>query len=137
MGWKRLVCGGRSELRNGAVLSGSACASPTSCVAVGYSGVGTLAETLSGSSLSRTPTPNQPLIEGSKPKKAPPGATVEIVGRQLQGTTSVTFNGTAGAITMDGRTTIYVTVPATATSGYIVLTTPGGVATSPSVFDVT
>ena len=48
-----------------------------------------------------------------------------------------TFNGTAGTITMDGRTTIYVTVPATATSGYIVLTTPGGVATSPSVFDVT
>ena len=125
------------NLRNGGVLASSECSSPTSCIAVGYTGVGTLAETLSGSSLSRMPTPNQPAIAGSKPKKAAPGATVELVGRQFADATSVTFNGVAGTITEESNTTIDVTVPATATSGYIVVTTPGGTATSPSVFDVT
>jgi hypothetical protein len=83
------------------------------------------------------PTPNQPVIAGSKPKKASPGTTVERVGRQLEDATSVAFNGVAGTITTETNTTVYVTVPATATSGYIVVTTPGGMATSPSVFDVT
>lgn len=122
---------------NGSILVSAACTSPTSCIAVGYSGPDTLAETLSGSSLSSMPTPNQPAIAGAKPHRAAPGATIEVVGRQLDGATSVTFNGVAGVISVDKRTKIEVTVPATATSGYIVVTTPGGMATSPSVFDVT
>ena len=125
------------NLRNGSLLLSAACTSPSSCITVGYTGGSTLAETLSGSNLSTMPTPNQPAIAGVHPHSAAPGTTVKVVGRQLRGATSVTFNGVAGVITVDKRTEIEVTVPATATSGYIVVTTPGGMATSPSIFDVT
>jgi hypothetical protein len=121
----------------GSFFASAACASPTSCIAVGYWGPKTLAATLSGSSLSRMPTPNQPYIAGVHPHGAAPGTTVKVVGRQLEMATSVTFNGVAGTITVDTKKEIEVTVPAAATSGNIVVTTPGGMATSPSAFDVT
>jgi uncharacterized repeat protein (TIGR03803 family) len=65
------------------------------------------------------------------------GATTHILGQGLTGTTSVTFNGTAATYTVESDTYITVTVPAGATSGPVVVATPGGTLTSNPNFTVT
>ena len=59
------------------------------------------------------------------------GQSVTINGTNLSGATSVTFGGTAGAITSNTATTIVVTTPAHGIGAVdVVVTTPGGSATS-------
>jgi uncharacterized repeat protein (TIGR03803 family) len=54
------------------------------------------------------------------------GSTVNILGNNLTGTKSVTFNGTAAKFTVVSDTYIKAAVPSGATSGRIKVTTPNG-----------
>ena len=54
------------------------------------------------------------------------GAAIIILGTDLTGTTSVSFNGTPAAFEVVSATQITTTVPAGATTGKIQVTTPGG-----------
>jgi uncharacterized repeat protein (TIGR03803 family) len=64
------------------------------------------------------------------------GAAVEILGSDLTGTTSVTFNGTPAAFTVVRSSEIVATVPAGATSGMVRVATPGGTLSSNVPFRV-
>lgn len=52
------------------------------------------------------------------------GSTESILGRGFTGTSSVLFNGTAAHFTVTSDTSIQVTVPTDATTGYVSVTTP-------------
>jgi uncharacterized protein (TIGR03437 family) len=65
------------------------------------------------------------------------GATVEILGTDLNGTISVTFNGTPAKFTVISKSDIKTTVPAGATTGKITVKTPGGTLQSNVAFRVT
>lgn len=52
------------------------------------------------------------------------GAVVKILGTNLTGATSVTFNGTSAAFTVVSQSEITATVPAGATTGTVEVTTP-------------
>jgi len=54
------------------------------------------------------------------------GATVKILGTDLTGATSVSFNGTAAAFTVVSPSLITTTVPPGATSGKVEVVTPSG-----------
>jgi uncharacterized repeat protein (TIGR03803 family) len=54
------------------------------------------------------------------------GAVVEILGTDLTGATSVSFNGTAAAFTVVSPSLVAATVPAGATSGKVQVVTPSG-----------
>jgi uncharacterized protein (TIGR03437 family) len=64
------------------------------------------------------------------------GTTVKILGTNLTGATSVTFNGTAAVLTVVSASEITTTVPAGATSGTVEVVTPGGTLSSNVVFQV-
>jgi uncharacterized repeat protein (TIGR03803 family) len=65
------------------------------------------------------------------------GSTVEILGQGLTGTTAVTFNGLAAtSFTVVSDTYMTAVVPAGATTGAVVVTTPGGSRTSNVTFKV-
>ena len=59
-----------------------------------------------------------------------------ITGTHLADATRVTFNGKLASVITDSATKINTDVPTGATSGYIKVTTPGGVAKSTSKFNV-
>jgi hypothetical protein len=80
---------------------------------------------------STTPTP-APSISSISPSSAPAGATVTLSGANLSGATAVSFNGTPAASFTATASAISAVVPAGATAGPITVTTPGGVATSPT-----
>jgi len=61
---------------------------------------------------------------------------VTILGSNLTGSTSVTFNGTAATFTVVSASEITTTVPAGATTGFVEVTTPGGTLTSNKKFTV-
>jgi len=65
------------------------------------------------------------------------GAKVFILGNNLTGTTSVTFNGTSATFTAVSGSEIKTSVPAGAITGKIKVTTPGGTLTSNVSFRVT
>jgi uncharacterized repeat protein (TIGR03803 family) len=65
------------------------------------------------------------------------GAAVKILGTNLTGATSVSFNGTAAAFTVVSASEISTTVPAGATTGKVQVTTPGGTLLSNLAFRVT
>jgi uncharacterized repeat protein (TIGR03803 family) len=65
------------------------------------------------------------------------GAPVTILGNNLAGTTSVTFNGTGATFTVVSSTQIRATVPVGATTGKVKVTTPNGTLTSKVNFRVT
>jgi uncharacterized repeat protein (TIGR03803 family) len=73
---------------------------------------------------------------GPLPGAAKTGAVVRILGTNLTGATSVTFNGTVAAFTVVGGTLINATVPVGATSGAIQVVTPGGTLSSNVNFTV-
>jgi uncharacterized repeat protein (TIGR03803 family) len=54
------------------------------------------------------------------------GSVVKILGTDLTGATSVTFNGTAAAFTIESKSAIAATVPAGATSGEVEVVTSFG-----------
>ena len=69
-----------------------------------------------------------PAIGGLSPVAGPEGAAVEITGTSfgaVQGTSTVTFNGTAATATSWSATSITVTVPAGAATGNVVVTVGG------------
>ena len=64
------------------------------------------------------------------------GAAVTILGTNLTGATSVTFNGTAAAFTVVSGSEITTTVPTGATTGKVQVITPGGNLSSNIAFRV-
>jgi hypothetical protein len=65
------------------------------------------------------------------------GQTVQILGQQLAGASSVTFNGVpAASFTVASPTFLLATVPSGATSGPVVVTTPTATLTSNVNFNV-
>jgi uncharacterized protein (TIGR03437 family) len=64
------------------------------------------------------------------------GAAVKILGSDLIGATSVTFNGTAATVTVVSRYLITTTVPAGATTGTVQVVTPNGTLSSNLPFRV-
>jgi len=84
-----------------------------------------------------TPPP-APSITTFTPTSGQIGTNVTISGSNFTGATQVTFNGTsASGFVVASDTQIRVAVPSPATDGPIGVTTPGGVAFSPTDFDVT
>jgi kumamolisin len=78
-----------------------------------------------------------PSIAGFSPAYGLPASSVVITGTNFTGATSVTFNGiTAAAFTVNSATQVTATVPASATTGPIAVTTPSGPATSSTSFTV-
>ena len=65
------------------------------------------------------------------------GARVRILGTNLTGATSVSFNGAAAAFTVLSPSEITTTVPPGATTGTVQVTTPSGMLLSNLVFQVT
>jgi uncharacterized repeat protein (TIGR03803 family) len=71
------------------------------------------------------------------PAGAKAGARVKILGTNLTGATSVTFNGTAATYTVVSATEITTAVPTGATTGTVEVTTPSGTLLSNVAFQVT
>jgi len=76
-----------------------------------------------------------PFVE-TRPTSGKVGANIIILGNNLTGTTSVTFNSTAATFTVVGSSEITTTVPVGATSGTVQVTTPGGTLLSNVAFQV-
>jgi uncharacterized repeat protein (TIGR03803 family) len=72
----------------------------------------------------------------TQPTSSPVGGTIRILGSNLTGATSVTFNGTAAVFTVDSQYLITTTVPAGATSGKVEVTVPGATLSSNVPFEV-
>jgi uncharacterized repeat protein (TIGR03803 family) len=70
------------------------------------------------------------------PTSRPVGGRVRILGTDLTGATSVTFNGTAASFTVVSPTAITTTVPQGATTGTVRVTTPRGTLSSNVSFRV-
>ena len=66
----------------------------------------------------------------------PSGTSVMILGTDLTGATSVSFNGTASTFTVASATLITTTVPAGATTGPVTVITPSGTLTSNPPFTI-
>jgi len=72
----------------------------------------------------------------TQPRSGAVGAAVVIQGTNLQGATSVTFNGTAANFTVISGAEIKTTVPEGATTGRVEVTTPEGTLSSNVLFRV-
>jgi uncharacterized repeat protein (TIGR03803 family) len=73
----------------------------------------------------------------TQPASGKVGVAVVILGTNISGATSVTFNGTAATINSNSSTEITTKVPTGATTGTVEVTTPSGVLKSNVVFRVT
>ena len=72
----------------------------------------------------------------SLPAYGQAGAAVQILGNNLTGTTSVSFNGTAATFTVVSQSLITTTVPAGATTGTVQVVTPSVTLSSNAPFQV-
>jgi hypothetical protein len=77
-----------------------------------------------------------PLIFGLSPGQGMPGSAVTILGQNLAGASAVTFGGVPAISFSSSNGSITATVPAAALTGHIVVTTPGGTATSMGLYTV-
>jgi len=77
-----------------------------------------------------------PFVE-TNPTSGKAGRPVTILGNNLKGATSVSFNGTAATFTIVSRTEIKTNVPTGATTGFVKVTTPKKTFKSNVVFRVT
>jgi uncharacterized repeat protein (TIGR03803 family) len=77
----------------------------------------------------------KPFVE-TQPTSGKVGAPVKILGTNLTGATSVTFNGTAAVFTVASKTLITTTVPAGATTGTVQVVRPNGKGSSNVPFTV-
>ncbi|MDB5267941.1 MAG: hypothetical protein JWP58_981 [Hymenobacter sp.] len=103
---------------------------------------GTIAVTTSGGTVTSTGTftvtATAPTITSFTPTTGAAGATVTLTGTNFTGATIVTVGGiNITGFTVVNATTITFVLPATAVTGPIVVTTPGGTATSTTSFTVT
>jgi uncharacterized protein (TIGR03437 family) len=73
---------------------------------------------------------------GTQPTSGEVGAAVKILGTNLTGATSVTFNGAAAAFTVVSPSLITTTVPTGATTGTVQVITPSGTLSSTVPFRV-
>jgi uncharacterized repeat protein (TIGR03803 family) len=80
-------------------------------------------------------TGQAPFIE-TRPASGEVGKTVTILGYKLTGATSVTFNGTPAAFTVESATQIATTVPTGATTGKVEVITPDGTLSSNVAFRI-
>jgi uncharacterized repeat protein (TIGR03803 family) len=76
-----------------------------------------------------------PFVE-AQPASGIVGATVRILGTDLTGATSVTFNGTTATFTVVSISEITTTIPKSATSGEVQVMTPSGLFLSNVPFQV-
>jgi uncharacterized repeat protein (TIGR03803 family) len=83
----------------------------------------------------RLSTGLEPFV-AARPGFGSAGQVVTILGTSLTGTTTVTFNGIASAFKVMSNTFIKAKVPSGATTGPIVVTTPGGMLTSNVAFQI-
>jgi len=72
----------------------------------------------------------------TRPTAAPTGKPINILGTNLAGATSLTFNGTPATFTVVSPSLITTTVPAGATTGTVQVVTPGGTLSSNVPFRV-
>jgi uncharacterized protein (TIGR03437 family) len=72
----------------------------------------------------------------TQPTSSKVGAAVQILGTDLTGATTVTFNSTAAAFTVVSPTLIATTVPAGATTGTVQVVTPSRTLSSNMPFRV-
>ena len=77
----------------------------------------------------------RPFVE-TLPNGRKVGAPVSILGTNLTGATGVSFNGKAATFTVVSRSQIRTTVPAGATTGFVIVTTPSGRLQSNVAFQV-
>jgi uncharacterized repeat protein (TIGR03803 family) len=77
----------------------------------------------------------KPFVE-ALPNFAKVGRVIDILGNNLTGATSVTFNGTAAEFKVESSTYLKAEVPAGATTGTIVVTTPSATLNSNVAFQV-
>jgi hypothetical protein len=102
---------------------------------------GTIAVTTPGgtatSTTAFTVTPATPTISSFSPTSGPVGTNVTITGTGFTGTTAVKFAGTSASFTVVSGTSLTATVPSGASTGLIMVTAPGGSATSANAFTVT
>jgi uncharacterized repeat protein (TIGR03803 family) len=77
-----------------------------------------------------------PFVE-TRPSSGKVGAKVIILGTNLKGATSASFNGTAATFTVVSASEINTTVPAGATTGKVQVKTPSGTLKSNLIFKVT
>jgi uncharacterized repeat protein (TIGR03803 family) len=77
-----------------------------------------------------------PTLVSFSPPSGPVGTVVTITGTGLTQATKVTFNQVSAGFTVNSDTQITATVPATATTGKIAVTTKGGTASSTTNFTV-
>lgn len=80
--------------------------------------------------------PPAPTIAGFVPTSGLVGSTVVVSGEYFVGATAVTFNGVSASFVVNAAGVITTTVPPSATSGPITVTTAGGVATTLADFTV-
>jgi acid phosphatase len=77
-----------------------------------------------------------PSITGLTPEEGAPGDPVTIAGTGLTNAYSVRFNGLPATFSIDSDASITATVPDTATTGTVSVSTIGGTAVSPDTFTV-
>ncbi len=78
-----------------------------------------------------------PTITSFTPTSGLSGTSVVLTGLKFTGATSVKFNGVSASFTVNSDSQITTSVPSSATSGAITVTTSGGTGTSGSPFNVT
>ena len=78
-----------------------------------------------------------PAIKTIAPASGPVGTSVMITGTGFTGATKVTVGGVSATFTVNSASQITAKVPVGAKTGKIVVTTPGGTATSTSTFTLT
>ena len=81
-------------------------------------------------------TVTSPIITGFTPISGPVGTVVTVTGANFTGAIAVTFNGTAGAFTVDSDTQITTSVPAGAATGQISIANAVGAGVSENIFTV-
>lgn len=93
--------------------------------------------TPSGTLSSNTNFLVRPQITSFTPTNGPVGTSVGLTGISLTQTTQVAFGGITATFTVNSDTQVTATVPTGAKTSRITITTPGGIAYSPTSFTVT